>query len=71
MMTLLDDVRARLAGSTARRKDSFAFAVSGTGTQAMETSSPTWSKDGTRATGSSPAISAIASRRCASATARR
>jgi len=49
MMTLLDDVRARLARVYARRKDRSLFAVSGTHLS-METVVANLVKDGTRAT---------------------
>ena len=50
MMTLLDDVRARLGRVFRAAEGSFAFAVSGTGTSGMETVVANLVKDGTRAT---------------------
>jgi alanine-glyoxylate transaminase / serine-glyoxylate transaminase / serine-pyruvate transaminase len=50
MMTLLDDVRARLNRVFRAAEGSFAFAVSGTGTSGMETVVANLVKEGTRAT---------------------
>jgi alanine-glyoxylate transaminase/serine-glyoxylate transaminase/serine-pyruvate transaminase len=50
MMTLLDDVRARLARVYRAPEGSFAFAVSGTGTSGMETVVANLIKEGTRVT---------------------
>ena len=71
MLRLLDDVRARLARVFRRRDGSFAFAVSGTGTSGMETAVANLVARGRAPRSSSPATSAIGSRRCASATAPR
>jgi alanine-glyoxylate transaminase/serine-glyoxylate transaminase/serine-pyruvate transaminase len=49
MMTLLDDVRARLTRMFRAPQGSFAFAVSGTGTSGMETAVANLVRDGTRA----------------------
>jgi alanine-glyoxylate transaminase/serine-glyoxylate transaminase/serine-pyruvate transaminase len=50
MMRLLDDVRERLARCFGAADNSFAFAVSGTGTSGMETCVANLVKEGTRAT---------------------
>jgi alanine-glyoxylate transaminase/serine-glyoxylate transaminase/serine-pyruvate transaminase len=50
MMTLLDDVRARLGRVFRAAEGSLAFAVSGTGTSGMETAVANLVKEGTRAT---------------------
>jgi alanine-glyoxylate transaminase/serine-glyoxylate transaminase/serine-pyruvate transaminase len=50
MMSLLDDVRARLGRVFRAAEGSFAFAVSGTGTSGMETTVANLVQDGTRAT---------------------
>ena len=48
MMTLLDDVRARLGRVFRAAEGSFAFAVSGTGTSGMEAAVANLVKDGSR-----------------------
>jgi len=50
MMTLLDDVRARLGRVFRAAEGSFAFAVSGTGTSGMEAAVANLVKDGSRVT---------------------
>jgi len=50
MMSLLDDVRARLGRVFRAEEGSFAFAVSGTGTSGMETAVANLVEDGTRVT---------------------
>jgi alanine-glyoxylate transaminase / serine-glyoxylate transaminase / serine-pyruvate transaminase len=49
MMSILDDIRARLAWLFAAPEGSFCFAVSGTGTSAMETAVANVAAPGTRA----------------------
>src|SRR5262245_51817535 len=49
MMTLLDDVRARLERTFKPPEGSFAFAVSGTGTSGMEAAIANLVREGTRA----------------------
>src|SRR5437867_6209654 len=49
MLTLLDDVRARLSRTFRAADGSFAFAVSGTGTSGMETAVANLVRQGTRA----------------------
>jgi alanine-glyoxylate transaminase / serine-glyoxylate transaminase / serine-pyruvate transaminase len=49
MLTLLDDVRARLSRTFHASDGSFAFAVSGTGTSGMETAVANLVREGTRA----------------------
>jgi len=50
MVTLLDDVRARLGRVFRAAEGSFAFAVSGTGTSGMEAAVANLVKDGSRVT---------------------
>jgi len=50
MIAMLDDVRARLIRLFRATEDSFAFAVSGTGTSGMETAVANTVNEGTRVT---------------------
>ena len=71
MVAMLDDVRAKLTRLFRAPDGSFAFAVSGTGTSGMETAVANIVRRARARPSSSRVTSAIGSRRCASATARR